>query len=57
MCSAFLLGDHLAFTANFQPTLIAPVLAGKLVGGIAGFLLALWLSVPTAERLAGSRPS
>jgi len=52
VCAAFLLGDHLAFTANFQPSLIAAVLGGKLAGGIAGFALARWLSVPTAERLA-----
>lgn len=31
---AFLIGDHLAFTANFQPTLILPVMIGKLAAGI-----------------------
>jgi len=31
---AFLIGDHLAFTANFQPTLILPVMIGKLCAGI-----------------------
>src|SRR5207244_4491380 len=29
VCAAFLFGDHLAFTANFQPTLVFPVLVGK----------------------------
>lgn len=50
-CSAFLLGDHLSFTANFQPTLIGPVLLGKLIAGILGMVLALWIAVPTARRL------
>jgi ethanolamine transporter len=49
--SAFLLGDHLAFTANFQPNLIGPLLIGKLTGGILGILLAVWIAVPTAQRL------
>lgn len=59
VCAAFLFGDHLAFTANFQPTMIAPILLGKFFGGVAGFLLARWLSVPKAielgqEEAAGS---
>lgn len=48
VCAAFLFGDHLAFTANFQPTLIVAVMLGKLGGGIAGYLLACKLSVPKA---------
>lgn len=52
VCGAFMFGDHLAFTANFQPSLIPIVLAGKLAGGIAGFMLAYWLSVPRAVSLA-----
>lgn len=52
VCAAFSFGDHLAFSANFQPTLILPLLVGKLVGGVSGFVLALWLSVPKAEALA-----
>lgn len=51
VCSAFLLGDHLAFTANFQPNMIGALLIGKLSGGILGILLALWIAVPTAKRL------
>jgi ethanolamine transporter len=51
VCAAFLFGDHLAFTANFQPTLIVAVMLGKLGGGIAGFLLALWLSLPKALQI------
>ena len=33
VCCAFLIGDHLAFAANFQPTLILPIMVGKLCGG------------------------
>jgi ethanolamine transporter len=51
VCSAFVLGDHLAFTATFQPNLLLPVMLGKLGGGACGFLIALWLSVPRAEKL------
>ena len=51
VCSAFLFGDHLAFTANFQPTLVLPIMVGKLAGGLCGFALAYWLSVPKALEL------
>jgi ethanolamine transporter len=51
VCAAFLFGDHLAFTANFQPNLIPAVMLGKLSGGIAAFLLAYRLSVPKAMQL------
>lgn len=51
VCSAFLLGDHLAFTANFQPTVIVPVMLGKITGGIVGIIFAFWLSVPKAIEL------
>jgi ethanolamine transporter len=51
VCSAFLLGDHLSFTANFQPTLILPIIVGKISAGIIGIGLAYWLSVPKALEL------
>ncbi|MHA6259270.1 ethanolamine utilization protein EutH [Sporosarcina sp. CAU 1771] len=51
VCAAFLLGDHLSFTANFQPTLILPILIGKLSAGLIAVGLAYWLSVPTALKL------
>ena len=51
VCSAFLLGDHLSFTANFQPTLILPVIIGKFSAGLIGIGLAYWLSVPKALEL------
>lgn len=51
VCAAFMFGDHLAFTANFQPNLIFPILSGKLVGGLTGFGIAYILSVPAALAL------
>ncbi|MFJ7746645.1 ethanolamine utilization protein EutH [Peribacillus sp. NPDC097295] len=51
VCAAFLLGDHLSFTANFQPNLILPVLAGKFLAGVCAIAFAYWLSVPTALKL------
>ena len=40
VCCAFLIGDHLAFCANFQPTLIFPVMIGKLCGGVLAVYIA-----------------
>ncbi|MCQ4298165.1 ethanolamine utilization protein EutH [Pseudomonas stutzeri] len=51
VCAAFLLGDHLSFTANFQPTIILPVLIGKMLAGFTAVGLAYWLSVPKALQL------
>lgn len=51
VCSAFLFGDHLSFTANFQPSLIVPVLLGKLSGGLCALVLARLLAVRKAEEL------
>lgn len=44
VCCAFLIGDHLAFSANFQPSLILPVMVGKLCGGcLAVYIATLFL--------------
>lgn len=51
VCSAFLLGDHLAFTANFQPNMILPLMLGKLGAGLIAIALAYWIAVPTARAL------
>lgn len=51
VCAAFLFGDHLSFTANFQPNLIPAVMLGKLGGGVFAILLAYRLSVPQALEL------
>jgi len=46
VCAAFTFGDHLAFTTNFQPNLLLPVIVGKLTGGICGFLIAPGYACP-----------
>ena len=51
VCCAFLFGDHLSFTANFQPTLIVPVLVGKIAGGIAAIAFSYVFAVKKAEEL------
>lgn len=51
VCCAFLFGDHLSFTANFQPTLIVPVLVGKIAGGIAAITFSYVFAVKKAEEL------
>ena len=51
VCCAFLFGDHLSFTANFQPTLIVPVLAGKFVAGVCAIVFAFLFAVKKAEQL------
>ena len=51
VCCAFWFGDHLSFTANFQPSLIVPVLLGKLAAGICAIAFAHLLAVKKAEEL------
>ena len=51
VCCAFLLGYHLSFTANFQPSLIVPVMIGKIVGGVCGIVFAFLLAIKKAEQL------
>ncbi|TGV08166.1 ethanolamine utilization protein EutH, partial [Mesorhizobium sp. M00.F.Ca.ET.186.01.1.1] len=51
VCAAFLLGDHLSFSANFQPNIILPVMLGKLGAGVIAIALSYWLSVPKALEL------
>lgn len=38
--ASFILGDHLAFMATWQPTLIVPMIVGKLSAGLLALLLA-----------------
>jgi ethanolamine transporter len=40
VCGAFLFGDHLSFMANFQPTLIVPLIAGKFIAAC----IAVWIA-------------
>ena len=46
-----LVGDHLAFSANFQPNMIVLLMVGKVVAGVLGMLIAQFIAVPTARRL------
>lgn len=46
VCCAFLLGDHLAFSANFQPSMILPVMIGKLCGGVLAVIIATKFVIP-----------
>jgi ethanolamine transporter len=41
VCAAFVIGDHLAFTAANAPELIAPMMVSKLVAGLIAVALAL----------------
>jgi len=50
VCAQATIGDHLAFTANFQPTLIMPILLAKLFGGLLAVGIAIKISVPAAQR-------
>lgn len=54
VCGAFLFGDHLAFTANFQPSLIVIIMIGKVAGALAGFAIALLIAVPRAEMMGAA---
>jgi ethanolamine transporter len=51
VCSAFLLGDHLSYTANFQPTLIPAVMIGKFSAGVLAVIFAYFLCIPKARKL------
>ena len=42
--AAFVFGDHMGFTAGFAPEWIAPMIIGKLVGGVSAVAVALWLT-------------
>lgn len=42
--AAFVLGDHLGFTAGFAPEMLLSVIVGKLVGGISAVAVALMLT-------------
>lgn len=41
---AFVFGDHLGFTASLEPSMIVPVILGKLVGGVSAVAVAMLLT-------------
>lgn len=51
ICAQATLGDHLAFTANFQPTLVLPIMVGKFAAGAIAVAIAIFISVPEAQRM------
>lgn len=51
VCGTDVLGGHLAYAANVQPTLLGPLLIGKFVAGIVAMLIAVKLVLPTAQKL------
>ncbi len=42
--AAFVFGDHMGFTAGFAPTMLTPMIAGKLAGGVTAVAVALLLT-------------
>jgi ethanolamine transporter len=42
--AAFVLGDHLGFTAGFAPQMLPAVIIGKLAGGVSAVAVALVLT-------------
>ena len=42
--ASFVFGDHLGFTAGFAPEMLAPMIAGKLAGGVTAVAAALLLT-------------
>jgi len=51
VCGAFLFGDHLAFTANYQPSLILPVMLGKLFAACLAVILATKFILPRLDKM------
>jgi ethanolamine transporter len=42
--AAFVFGDHLGFTAGFDPSMLVPMIAAKLTGGVSAVAVALWMT-------------
>ena len=50
VCAAFVIGDHLAFTAANAPEAIAPMMAAKLISGAVAVLIALIFTRPSRKK-------
>lgn len=50
VCAAFVFGDHLGFTGGVDKTMIAPMIAGKLVGGVVAIMIAKLLFCKKEEK-------
>lgn len=44
VCGSFIIGDHLSFAASYQPNLIAPLIAGKLVAAVIAVVFVRWFA-------------
>lgn len=42
--AAFVFGDHLGFTAGYDPEMLVPVIVGKLVAGVTAVVVAMWMT-------------
>ncbi|EUJ36993.1 ethanolamine utilization protein EutH [Brochothrix campestris] len=42
--ASFVLGDHLGFTAGVAPSMIFPMMVGKIVGGITAIFVAMYMA-------------
>jgi len=52
VCASFALGDHLGFTAGVDQGAIFPMVAGKIVGGLVGIVMAMLLVVRSPKKAA-----
>jgi ethanolamine transporter len=50
--AAFVFGDHLGFTAGYDPEMLLPVIVGKLAGGISAVVVASFMSREKKEKMA-----
>ena len=51
--AAFVFGDHLGFTAGFDPTMLFPMIVGKLAGGVTAVAAAMLLTRRDREAAHG----
>lgn len=42
ICAQCVFGDHLGFTAGVEPEMVAPMIVGKLAGGLCALAIAVW---------------
>ena len=49
--AAFVFGDHLGFTAGYEPEMLLPVILAKLTAGIAAVPVAIFLSKKTVNEI------
>jgi ethanolamine transporter len=55
VCASFALGDHLGFTAGVDSTAIFPMIAGKILGGCVGIVIASLLVVGSPKKAQARR--